>query len=359
MVQAPDRFVLAWLLAFVAATTLAATWVALRLAWQRMDWLALAAWPAAFLCFAMAAFAAPAPSANFGALGWASLLAALYAYLRVREQRWPITVGLLHVGAFWLVSALLVLEAVRRVGAVADGAWPLASGIAVAALAVAAVPVLRERVAWPFAAHGRAYGGLAAGGVASALAATIVIANFASDGAPTPFVFVPLANPLEVALLASGLVLWRWAAGAAALAPGEVPSVRQRAAGAAAAAWLFVTMAAARAVHHLGGVPFTFDALASSSTFQATLSLLWAIGGCGAMLVGARRGERVVWYVGAGLVAVVFAKLLLVELSSAGELGRLVSFLGVGVLLLVFGYFAPLPPREARGGPGAVNVAGK
>jgi uncharacterized membrane protein len=186
-----------------------------------------------------------------------------------------------------------------------------------------------------------------------------VIANFASDGAPTPFVFVPLANPLEVALLASGLVLWRWAAGAAALAPGEVPSVRQRAAGAAAAAWLFVTMAAARAVHHLGGVPFTFDALASSSTFQATLSLLWAIGGCGAMLVGARRGERVVWYVGAGLVAVVFAKLLLVELSSAGELGRLVSFLGVGVLLLVFGYFAPLPPREARGGPGAVIVAGK
>jgi uncharacterized membrane protein len=44
---------------------------------------------------------------------------------------------------------------------------------------------------------------------------------------------------------------------------------------------------------------------------------------------------------------VVVAKLFFVELSNRGGLARIVSFIGVGVLLLVVGYFAPLPPKRA------------
>ena len=40
------------------------------------------------------------------------------------------------------------------------------------------------------------------------------------------------------------------------------------------------------------------------------------------------------------------AKLFFVELSNRGGLARIVSFIGVGVLLLVVGYFAPLPPKR-------------
>jgi uncharacterized membrane protein len=40
-------------------------------------------------------------------------------------------------------------------------------------------------------------------------------------------------------------------------------------------------------------------------------------------------------------------KLFLVDLGNTGTLARVVSFLGVGVLLLVVGYFAPVPPRVA------------
>jgi uncharacterized membrane protein len=255
----------------------------------------------------------------------------------------------LHVGAFWLVSALFVLEVVWRVGEIVQGAWPLAGGIAAAALAVAAIVALRPRVAWPFAAHGRAYLGLGAGGVALVLAVALFFTNFAANGAATPLAYMPLLNPLELAMLAAGFVLWRWAAAASALSPEEAPSTRQRAVAAGAALWLFATMAAARAVHHLGGVPFAFDALAASSTFQATLSLLWGVGGCGAMLVGARRGQRLVWFAGVGLMAVVFVKLFLVELANPGTDGRLVSFLGVGALLLGIGYLAPKPPRNGAG----------
>ena len=51
--------------------------------------------------------------------------------------------------------------------------------------------------------------------------------------------------------------------------------------------------------------------------------------------------------VGAALVGVVVVKLFFVELGNSGSLERIISFIGVGVLLLVVGY-SPLPPRRAE-----------
>src|SRR5690606_18084758 len=213
-------------------------------------------WPAALLCFGGVLDGVSAPSAGVGALGWGVLLAALYVYLRTRERRWPFAIGLLHVGAYWLAAALLVLEAVRRVDAIANGAWPLAAGIAVAAAAVVAAPLLRDRLAWPFGAHGRAYVGLGAGAVAVLPATALLAANFASDGTAAPLAFVPLLNPLELALIGAGLALWYWAGAAEALELETAPRPAQRAIAAVAGAWLLATMTAARAVHHWSGVPF-------------------------------------------------------------------------------------------------------
>jgi uncharacterized membrane protein len=118
---------------------------------------------------------------------------------------------------------------------------------------------------------------------------------------------------------------------------------------AAAAAGLFglflLTMTVARTVHHWLGVAFELDLLASSTQLQAALSIVWGTTALAAMLIGARSARRVVWLAGAVLMTVVVAKLFLVELGNAGTVGRVVSFLGVGVLLLVVGYFAPVPPR--------------
>ena len=54
------------------------------------------------------------------------------------------------------------------------------------------------------------------------------------------------------------------------------------------------------------------------------------------------------------LLVVVVIKLFLVDRASGGSLERIISFIGVGVLLLVVGYFAPLPPRKAE--PEQVNA---
>jgi len=46
------------------------------------------------------------------------------------------------------------------------------------------------------------------------------------------------------------------------------------------------------------------------------------------------------------LMAIVIAKLFLVDLARIGTVPRIVSFLGVGVLMLVIGYYSPLPPNS-------------
>jgi uncharacterized membrane protein len=41
-------------------------------------------------------------------------------------------------------------------------------------------------------------------------------------------------------------------------------------------------------------------------------------------------------------------KLFLVDLGQAGGVERIVSFIGVGLLLLLIGYLAPVPPRTSE-----------
>ena len=54
------------------------------------------------------------------------------------------------------------------------------------------------------------------------------------------------------------------------------------------------------------------------------------------------------WLTGAALLVVVVLKLFLVDLSSIGTVERIVSFVGVGLLMLVLGYFSPLPPAARK-----------
>ena len=49
----------------------------------------------------------------------------------------------------------------------------------------------------------------------------------------------------------------------------------------------------------------------------------------------------------AALLALTVVKLFLFDLSHVSGIERIVSFIGIGVLLLLIGYFSPLPPKAA------------
>ena len=102
-----------------------------------------------------------------------------------------------------------------------------------------------------------------------------------------------------------------------------------------------------RTLHHWGGVPFNLDALMGSMIVQASLSIFWSVLALCAMLTATRLRLRPLWLTGAGLMAVVVIKLFFVDLSNVGGIERIVSFIGVGVLMLVIGYVSPVPPAAA------------
>ncbi len=99
-----------------------------------------------------------------------------------------------------------------------------------------------------------------------------------------------------------------------------------------------------RAVNHWAQIPYELGPMLSSTLTQASLSLFWTLLALAAMLWSARQGHRLPWFCGAVLMGVVIVKLFLIDLSHIGTVPRIVSFLGVGTLMLVLGYYSPLPP---------------
>lgn len=114
-----------------------------------------------------------------------------------------------------------------------------------------------------------------------------------------------------------------------------------------------------RVAHHFFGVRWDASALFNSFVVQTGYAILWTLLALSMMVLAHRRAQRPLWLVGAGLLGVVVVKLLVIDLSNAGGAERIIAFIAVGVLMLVVGYFAPLPPKAAPtpAAPGTPPVA--
>ena len=89
---------------------------------------------------------------------------------------------------------------------------------------------------------------------------------------------------------------------------------------------------------------FGANAIAWKWSFLATLFIVTALA---LMSWARRRASRPLWMLGAALLAVVAAKLFLNDLGNSGTVARIVSFIGVGLLMLLIGFLSPIPPRAA------------
>jgi uncharacterized membrane protein len=218
-------------------------------------------------------------------------------------------------------------------------AWP-----AILSLWLCVLPAASAR--WPIAQHAEAYRRSAGVVVAFALLAWIAIVDLLSPGDPSPLAYVPLANPLDMTLIAAIAALAIWSRIAMTLAD------RDRYAVLAIAGFVALNGAVLRAAHHVGGIAWSLHDLLASRPLQAALTLTWTVTALALMLFATRRALRAWWSVGAALLAVVVAKLFLLDLATLSGLPRVVAFLGVGALLLVIGYVAPFPPvRETAQAP--------
>jgi uncharacterized membrane protein len=199
---------------------------------------------------------------------------------------------------------------------------------------------LGDRLSWPVGQFSDAYHGIGTDVPLGALLLWVVL-SFASNGDPYPLPYVPLLNPIELIELAILLLaVFRLVRGSGWSLLGKGPLI---VVGILIFCWGNVVTG--RTIHAFTEVAFRFDALFASSIFQAALAALWSLLALVCTVWGARREQRQIWFAGAGLLALVVIKLFMIDLAGTGAIGRIVSFLVAGLLMLIIGYFAPLPPK--------------
>jgi uncharacterized membrane protein len=64
------------------------------------------------------------------------------------------------------------------------------------------------------------------------------------------------------------------------------------------------------------------------------------------MLFGTKRSSRNIYIVGGVLMLIVILKLWVIDFKNNETVFGIASFLGVGLMLLVVGYFSPIPPKS-------------
>jgi uncharacterized membrane protein len=351
---------------FVLLAVLVAMWGS---AWtgRRHDW-AVAIWPSwVSLPLLAAAFVISLGLERHvldlpDGLLWFGALALHYDLLRRNDaeadapRRWQFAI---HAGTVWLLTAMLA--DCLQLGIDRGGLWNTSwAGVIFLISAIAVLMGLTswagraatgEARHWPLDPHGRAYFWAAAVPLAVLVYLGALVTAIFASGVTDPLPYIPLLNPVDLSLGVAivSLALWRRVVASADPQPiGAGPLVGRRALVAGAAlGFVSINGIWLRTAHHWLAVEWSGAALSGSPVVQTGLSILWTLLAMALMLLAGRRMSRIGWLTGAGLLGVVVLKLLLVDMSSAEGGQRIVTFIGVGILMLVIGYFVPLPPRKA------------
>jgi uncharacterized membrane protein len=356
-----DEWLLAWHLIYMAASSVVLMLAGERVGWRMSRRIALYLPAIMSALFVLIAFDAGHPFAVGGWIGWPALFAAFYwiVYRAEREPIAPAAQMAVHAGGAWVLIALLAWEAAWQTDRHAAGVWPVLPWGVVPVMALAWLGRQALLPAWPVARHADTFRVLIAQPIVAVIATWILAANATSVGDPVWIPYLPLINPLDLAVglcLASG-ALWWTSLDASQRSRAWPFDVRWLIAAVGALAFFWLNAALIRALHHNAGAPITLYGIARSQLVQAALSIFWAVLGFVAMTLAARKQWRYVWIVGAALMIVVVAKLFLIDLSNVGTIARIVSFLTIGALFVITGYLAPLPPkRPTESGPATETV---
>ncbi|WP_230541041.1 DUF2339 domain-containing protein [Janthinobacterium sp. FW305-129] len=370
--QAGEHLLALYLIAVSLTTPLFAL-LARRLAWPQLRWFTVAVWLGLGLWSANMLLVLYLSVSVPTGLSWLALACAL-ACGEFMLHTWP--------RAGWNLSlrVLRLLHTVRTagpwlmlwpVGAIQLDAWLAEAGRAGAispawsrylpawAMMLALALLIRRCRAggWPVAPIASWYQHtlIPLGALGSLL--LIAVWNFIDNGAMQPLPYLPLLNPLDLSsgfaillgfaayrLLRAGQPLWldRFQA--------RVPVI------AACCVYGWFNLMLLRTVSNYLGVPYTVEDMMASQFVQAMLSLVWSVTALLLMRHAARHQRRQQWSLGAVLLVLVVAKLFLIDLSNVGGIARIVSFVGVGLLMLLIGYLAPFPRAETVTEPTPENA---
>lgn len=345
----PESFVISALVLFLTLSTVVIALIGWRLAFGWLELPLRGLLPLLLLLAVMHRWEIDSPLEGGVWLAWPLALLAHVWMLRRNEGWQPVAVY--HAGGVWLATYLAAAASNGLLGALGAGETWMASAVFVLLAAViGGVTAFAPRLPAPFNHHVRAYRGGGVGLVAVLGALLLLLANFMADGALRGLPYLPLLNPLALAMAAllTATIFWL------ATVRNDVEKRWRPLVWGLRWMWwalLILTMSAelARSVHHLLGVSLTWDGLYASAIYQTLLAVLWSVTALGLMVWGSRRGSRSAWIAGAIVLGMTVLKLFVVDLAGVGTVARIVSFIGVGLLILLIAFLAPAPQNKETG----------
>jgi uncharacterized membrane protein len=330
-----------------------------RLQWAATRSIAFVALPLLVLLAATSVVNADAGFNRIGFIIWPLALIIHYWLMRANDDEMPSKwYAIAHAVTVWIV-VVLAGGSLARLVTDADlwrTAWASVTLViaAVAALALLIVWVKRATTndsapaRWPLQPYLQSYIFIAAiplvigtylGGIALALL---------SNGNAAPLPYIPLLNPTEitVALVMAVGISWML------LMRRLYTAQEMNNPFASRSIWIpylllgfvFINTVWLRIAHHFFAVPWDAERLFSSFFVQTGYAILWSVMALIMMVMGHRKARRGLWMLGAALLGLTVLKLIAIDMSNTGGVARVVAFIGVGVLILIVGFFAPLPP---------------
>lgn len=340
------------LLMFSCAITIVFTILARIVSWKNLAVAQLVYLPAMYVCLIWGINLTPTQPHLFTGWGWLAWLLALLSQYRLMHHLDPIWpknwAGITHCATLWLVLVLgsYELSWLAQHQFLLEKAWGYLSWGLLPSAAIVLLLRGGHLLSWPVDKWRKYYLGLCIWGLVIWLSCWLV-AGLLLDGNPAPLPYIPLVNPLEMAQLFGLVTLSFWVLCCdreRSFLPNQVTD-QHVIWGVSLLVFFSLHGVIARSTHVYGNVPYFLPDMFDSVVFQAAVAGLWSFLALGATIWATKKSNRIVWCCGAFLLGMVVLKLFLIDLSGTGTIARIVSFLLVGCLMLVIGYFSPIPPR--------------
>ena len=289
---------------------------------------------------------------QWGLLLWAAGLGVHLYLLYEFEKKWKQRlVKLWHIAGLLLFVFILSWEGSWLLDQIVSRAdtWAFIPWGLIPVLAVMGFQSWGNKIAWPVRRFSSAYIGQGLS-VLSFFVWLWILAACLHSGNPSPLTYFPVLNPLDISQIFCSVILFRWVWKSNKLEYTGFSDKTRYALYYAISTAVFIWLNAvtARTVHYWAKIPFTAHRLHNSALFQTSISILWTLTAFGIMIAGTRKISRNLWFTGAGLLAAVVLKLFFIDLDGSGTVARIVSFLGVGCIMLIIGYLSPLPSPKKR-----------
>ena len=284
------------------------------------------------------------PFEYYGTVAWGTFLLVSYLFLHQYDKIWPYTKQL-HMLTLWFVTLVFTLELrYHTIG--------LEMGKSIVLISIILLPLLfslllllpKQYPAW-LERYRNDYQFVGVGGLVIVLLlwtlrAFSIVPDF------TLWSYIPLLNPLDmIQILGLGVTLYWIQRNKHNFTPNSKVQMYGLL---AFITTILASVIFARSVHMFREVDYRLITLWHDVYFQTGISILWSMIAIVLMLLSKHYINRSLWVAGFGLLILVVLKLFFVELANSGTIERIISFIVVGTLLLLIGYFVPLPPNEKK-----------